>query len=359
MLNDRYWVSWGRQWLLLVSLGALLSGSYWSLHCQAAPPYQIKQTPPLRYVQQSTWFDSMLASQAALQEDEQAGLRPQGRVAFHSEVVRGREPARVISVPLHGVDEIYLYVTGAPDVEYGAADWIAPRVVDQHGNETLLCSDKFIDLQEGFHTVDCSLRSRVDPPLRVADEQFPHGINIQAPGKIRIRLPAGAVRFEAKIGIDDWVNPASYRLPQPYFYQPHHYSEQALRRSDATEGSQPTSAPKGAVRFHVTDAAGATRLDLWNQLACDFSHAAAHTQMKWERQDRIWEERWQPGNWLTLATRYVDACHRVPGLQDEAGRLAQQVTSRETLDRLRAIYHHSRKVDEAVALARVPAGQCA
>ena len=59
---------------------------------------------------------------------------------------------------------------------------------------------------------------------------FEHGINLQAPGKIRIKLPKGTVRFEAEIGIDDWVNPETYRLPQPYYYQPHHFSTAALRK---------------------------------------------------------------------------------------------------------------------------------
>ena len=203
----------------------------------ATPPYTIKQTPSLRYIEKETWFDSMLASRAALRNDEAAGERLQPKVSFHSDscVVASRCEA---SVGVAGVEEIYLYVTGAPDVEYGAADWIAPRAIDAKGNETLLCSEKFIDLQRGFHTVDCSLRSRVDPPLRVADREYAHGINIQAPGKIRIKLPTGTVRFEAQIGIDDWVNPDSYRLSQPYYYQPHHFSEPALRRhatkTDAT-----------------------------------------------------------------------------------------------------------------------------
>ena len=42
----------------------------------AAPPYTIKQTPGLRYVEKATWFDSMLASRAALQERRSAGRRP-------------------------------------------------------------------------------------------------------------------------------------------------------------------------------------------------------------------------------------------------------------------------------------------
>ncbi len=143
----------------------------------AAPPYVIKQTPELCYVPKATWFDAMLASRAALQADEAAGQRPAAKVIYHSDVVRGRDKALPVSVAIHGVTEVYLYVTGAPEVEYGAGDWIAPTAVDADGNQTLLCSNKFLHIQQGFHTVDCSLRSRVDPPLIIADESFEHGIN--------------------------------------------------------------------------------------------------------------------------------------------------------------------------------------
>ena len=66
--------------------------------CPAAPPYEIEQTPTLCYVAKATWFDSMLASLAALQADETAGKRPAPRVAYHSDVVRGT----VRCTPLYG-----------------------------------------------------------------------------------------------------------------------------------------------------------------------------------------------------------------------------------------------------------------
>ncbi len=180
-------------------------------------------------LKKETWFESMLASRAALQEDEAAGTRPMPRVSFHSDVVRGREPARGdFGAGRWRRRDLSLRdgCTGRR-VRRGGLDRSASD--RRRGKSQLLCSGKFIDLQQGFHTVDCSLRSRVDPPLRIADKEYAHGINIQAPGKIRIKLPKGTVRFEAEIGIDDWVNPDSYRLSQPYYYQPHHFSEPALR----------------------------------------------------------------------------------------------------------------------------------
>jgi hypothetical protein len=333
---------------------SLLGAMVWltsSTECPAAPPYEIEQTPALRCVEKTTWFDSMLASRAALQADEAAGTSPTPNVSFHSDVVRGRHPARDISVPIDSVEEVYLYVTGAPDVEYGAGDWIAPRAIDANCQETLLCSGKYLEIQQGFHTVDCSLRSRVDPPLRIADQLFEHGINLQAPGKIRVKLPKGTVRFEAKIGIDDWVNPDTYLLPQPDYYQPHHYSTAALRERTSTADHPPS----GAVRFHVTDAAGAARIDLWTRLAEDFSQQTPRQQMKWEREDCLLEADWTPGDWRTLALRYAQASGRVAGMRAEAHRAAEKIFDgdrdgdRSTFDCVRGIYHRSRQVDQAVS----------
>ncbi len=338
--------------LLPVLLLLVLVMSSWTVPARfaaAAPPYTIKQTPPLCYVQKTTWFDSMLASRAALQADEAAGRRPVPRVSFHSEVVRGREPARAISVPLHGVKEIYFYITGAPDVVYGAGDWIAPRAIGADGRETLLCAGKFLSIQQGFHTVDCSLRSRVDPPLRVADQSYQHGINLQAPGKIRVKLPAGAERLEARIGIDDWVNPETYRLPQPYYYQPEHFSTAALRHPNKSVREK--TPPHGAVRFHVTDAAGAARMDLWTHLALEFAREEPRREMRWEREDRLLEEDWKPGDWHALARRYAEASGRVPGLRAAALHMAAGASDRASLDRVRAIYLRSRAVADAVGRA--------
>ena len=35
-------------------------------------------------------------------------------------------------------------------------------------------------------------------------------------------------------------------------------------------------------------------------------------EMKWEREDRILETDWEPGDYQALAVRYAGACHRVP-----------------------------------------------
>ena len=98
----------------------------------AAPPYAVEQTAMVGDDQRTgpTWLDWMLDARERLMAEEAAGDRPTPKVVFHSEIVRGMDPARAISVPTYGVEDLYLYVTGAPEVVYGAGDWADPVFVD-------------------------------------------------------------------------------------------------------------------------------------------------------------------------------------------------------------------------------------
>ena len=58
---------------------------------------------------------------------------------------------------------------------------------------------------EGRHDIDQNLESGVSGPLRIAGQEFEHGIHVYAQCKIRIPVPGKQERFEAWVGIDDWV----------------------------------------------------------------------------------------------------------------------------------------------------------
>ena len=122
------------------------------------------------------------------------------------------------------------------------------------------------------------LESGVSGPLKIAGRQFDHGVQVYAYSKVRVRLGGQYERFEASIGIDDWVGKI------------------------------------GAVRFIVTDERGAARLDLWPLVSRDFPTGQPQREMRWEQQDGIWDEDWTADDWRELATRYARACHRVPPL---------------------------------------------
>ena len=223
---------------------------------------------PAGYVKTDTWFETLFRSRQLLAERERTGSQPRFD-GFVSDVVRGGEPARRVSLDVSGLDELFLYVTGAPEVVYGAATWADAKLLDGDGRETLICHMKELAVLDGRHDIDCNLKSGVSGPLSIAGQQYKHGIHVYARSKIRLPLGGKYRRFEAWIGIDDWV------------------------------------APHGQVRFHVVDGGGGDRLDLWPRLASDFSQEKPRREMKWEWEDRILDADWQPDDFRELATRYA------------------------------------------------------
>ena len=80
-------------------------------------------------------------------------------------------------------------------------------------------------------------------------------------------------------------------------------------------------------------------MDLWDRLAEDFSDEHSRWQMKRERQDRILEEDWKPGDWAALAKRYAAASHRVPAIAAQAASLAGTVNDAAGLRQVRELYY--------------------
>ena len=272
----------------------------------ADPPY---------YLRKPTWDETFLASREALVKLERArGAEPSVKT-YTSRIVRGGDPARFISVPMAGAEEIFLYVSGAPEVIYGAATWADARLIDAEGKQTPASRKKPLEVLEGRYDIDCNLHAGVSGPLKIAGRTFDHGIHVYAPSKIRIPLGGRYERFEAWIGIDDWVR------------------------------------GHGAVRFQVTGPEGAARLDLWTRLALDFPQEAPRREMKWEREDRILQRDWEPGDWADLARRYAEACRRVAPLAEQAARKARAVMDSAGLAEIRRMYHRSRTIDRALTRA--------
>ena len=271
---------------------------------------------PSHYLRKPDWHDTLLESREALIRAERTDGGRQATVTYTSQIARGGEAARRVSVPISGARELFLYVSGAPEVVYGAATWADARLIDAEGKESLVCHLKSTSVLEGRHDVDRNLKAGVSGPLRIAGRRFEHGIHVYAPSKIRLRLDKDYQRFEAWIGIDDWVG------------------------------------KHGAVRFHVADEGGAARLDLWTRLSLDFPKELPRRQMKWEREDRIWADDWEPGDYAALARRYAAACFRVPELAERAAAGASQVDDLASLEKIRSLYLRSRTIDEAVRRAR-------
>ncbi len=167
-----------------------------------------------------------------------AETRP-GFAPYAGPILRGGEAAIPIRVPVTGVKDLYLLVTGEPTVVRGAATWADARLIAADGSSVRACHLPGIAYLEGQHAMDVNLKSGFSGPLAIAGRRFEHGIHVYADSKIRLPLSGKFHWFEAWIGIDDWAGTG------------------------------------GAVRFDVTDAAGAVRHDLWSLVARDFSDAAS------------------------------------------------------------------------------------
>ena len=297
--------------LLLAGVSALSAAE-----CLAAAPPPVADPP--YYVRKADWHETMIASRQALMRQEARTPSSPPRVSFVSPVVRGGEPAVRISVPVRGQRELYLYVIGAPDVTRGAADWAEAAIIATDGKETPLGRLAGIKLIEGQMSVDSNLHSGVSGPLQIAGRRFDRGIEMYPNGvaKAHVPLAADADRFEAWIGIDDWVG------------------------------------RHGAVRFIVAGPEEAARQDLWETAARDFHQEQPRRQMKWEREDRILDEDWRPGDWASLARRYAAASNRIPALAEKAATLAAQVRDPAGLAEVRRLYLRSRALDETLARAR-------
>ncbi len=277
----------------------------WILLIVLLPGPAAYSADPDWYVKKDTWQASMTASRDVLIALESSAAKADTFQPYLSEVVQGGQPARKVRVPVAGLKELYLIVTGVPGVTWGAADWADAKLIDADGKEMPACHLPSLKVLEGRHSIDCNLDSGVSGPLKIAGRQFDHGIHVYADSKIRIDLDGSGQWFEAHVGIDDWVG------------------------------------QHGAVRFRVADSKGAARYDLWKLLARDFSEETPRREMRWEREDLIWEQDRTPAE---LAWRYVEASHRVKPLVTNA--------VDNDLQRARELYYRSRTIDEAIARAR-------
>ncbi len=89
----------------------------------------------------------------------------------------------------------------------------------------------------------------------------------------------------------------------------------------------------------------------WKRTEKTFKDSHARQQMAWEREDRIWQADWKPGDFRELAGRYADATRKIASLDVQARTLAAQANSAKGLERSRELYHRSRSLEVAVARA--------
>jgi DUF1680 family protein len=87
---------------------------------------------------------------------------------------------------------------------------------------------------------------------------------------------------------------------------------------------------------------------LWDFLVRDFPGETQHRQMRWEREDKIWQKDYKPDDLRLLAESYAKAMRDIGALPKQAGRLAANVKSPDQLQKVREVYYRSRWYDELI-----------
>src|SRR5574340_1347735 len=100
-----------------------------------------------------TWQQTLLASREAMARASRVDQSGPPMRPFRSTIIRGGEPAQRISLHIAGQKELYLLVTGAPEVVYGAATWADAKLIGQDGRETLICHMKSLEVLDGQHDI--------------------------------------------------------------------------------------------------------------------------------------------------------------------------------------------------------------
>jgi len=89
---------------------------------------------------------------------------------------------------------------------------------------------------------------------------------------------------------------------------------------------------------------------LWELVARDFDDPDMSKQIEQERQDNIWAQPWQPGDYRELAQRYARATRDVPGLREKARQVAEDASGYDDLIKVREIYYLSIRNEQARAV---------
>ena len=263
---------------------------------------------PLYYVKAATWQETLLASERALDKLPMAdGFEP-----FESPTFQGGDTPRFVDIDITGAKELWLFVTGYPDVKWGVADWADARLVAPDGTR-VSASRLTNELRqiEGQCEVDLTLRSGLYQKMRLGGKTHTSGWNVLADSVLKLALKSDYRGFQAWIGVDDWAG------------------------------------TNGSVRFSVVGARTAARKRLWDLARRDFPDGPSRLRMRWEQEDRIFEKAWVAEGVKALASRYAQACARAPHLAAQAGELAGAVSDDASLAAVRALYYRSRELAAA------------
>ena len=147
---------------------------------------------------------ALLIGQVAAQTTKPAPAPEPTKPAFESPVLTSATKRRLfdINIELKGAKELYLVVSDEGDKSCDWADWIAPTLVMKDGKTTPLTELKWTSMTAGSSGAKVG-KNTMGGPLMVDAKTHEDGIGTHATSSIAYKLPEGAERFTAKVGIDD------------------------------------------------------------------------------------------------------------------------------------------------------------
>lgn len=136
----------------------------------------------------------------------QATASPQGAVkaVYESPVLTSTTKPQLVEVDaeLKDAKELHLVVSSEGEISCDWADWIEPQLVMADGSTKDLTTLQWASAKAGHGSVKLG-KACGGSPLTVGGKAFTSGIGTHADSHIAYTLPAGVVRFRAKVAIDD------------------------------------------------------------------------------------------------------------------------------------------------------------
>ncbi len=269
--------------------------------------------PPLPfYIKKATWQETMLASREALRAQRHTESATDPSRPFISDVFRGGDGAHHVKVRLAGWRDLYLIVDDAGDYSNDVANWAEAKLIARDGSEVFLDTIEPVSAQQAWGSFKRDNKSTVGGPMQITERRFARGLGTHARSVIHYKLDRDFEFFESWVGVD------------------------------VSRGKE------GRLRFLVANSPDvakglAPEQQLWELLTRDFADHESRRQIRWEREDHIWEKDWlETGE---LATRYAQATRGSSA--SAAIELARAATDAKSLAVVRAFYLRSRAGEEA------------
>ncbi len=281
----------------------------------AARDTQIDRQLLAVYRKEATWCKTMSTvcealDQALLSGSGQGGFRP-----FLSGPLTGAEDPTKISVDLTDLKRIWLETGGPAQGKGGPALIVGdPIILNAAGDGTPLTDLRPL-VQPGAKGMAGTDKAAGAKALKLGERTFERGLWATGASRFCYALEDGQTRLEAWVGL---------------------------------QGRAAASAGRRFRALSLPSAEGVNDI-VWQRVEREFRDAESRCEMAWEKEDRIWEKPWPIGDRRELARRYAAASHRHAGLQKSARDLAAAVESDAQLGEVRALYHRSRRLQEALA----------